>query len=44
MGKQGSLEGTRERLMSRYPYRIVYRIAGDDIIILRVMHTKQQWP
>ncbi len=44
MGKQGALEGTRERLMSRYPYRLVYRIAGDDIIILRIMHTKQQWP
>jgi len=44
MGKQGSLEGTRERLMSRYPYRLVYRITDDDIIILRVMHTRQQWP
>ncbi len=44
MGKQGSLEGTRERFMSRSPYRLVYRITGDDIIILRVMHTRQQWP
>lgn len=44
MGKQGEVEGTRERLVMRYPYCIVYHIEGDIIVVLRVIHGARQWP
>jgi addiction module RelE/StbE family toxin len=44
IGKQGKLAGTRERLVTRYPYRIVYRVRGDTIRIARVLHQRQNWP
>ena len=44
MGKKGALEGSRERLMTRYPYRIVYRIEGETISVARILHHRQQWP
>jgi len=44
LGKKGAVEGTRERLMTRYPYRLVYRIDGDDISVSRILHQRQQWP
>lgn len=44
MGKHGAVAGTRERLVTRYPYRIVYRIEEDTIVVLRVIHGARQWP
>ena len=44
MGKPGAIEGTRERLVMTFPYRIIYRIDADDIVVLRVLHTARQWP
>jgi len=44
LGKQGAIEGTRERLMMRYPYRLVYRIDEETIFFSRIVHVRQQWP
>jgi plasmid stabilization system protein ParE len=44
LGKQGAIEGTRERLVTRFPYRIVYTVDDDRITVLRVVHTARQWP
>jgi toxin ParE1/3/4 len=44
MGRVGALPGTRERIMSRYRYKIVYRAHGEQIEILRIIHTAQNWP
>jgi addiction module RelE/StbE family toxin len=44
IGKMGKVEGTRERLITRYPYRLVYRIAGETIEVVRILHQRQQWP
>jgi len=44
MGKQGAIEGTRERVVTRYPYRIVYILEEDTIVVLRIVHGAQQWP
>lgn len=46
IGKQGEAPETRERLVSRYPYRIVYHIntATQVIEIWRVLHDAQEWP
>lgn len=44
IGKKGAREGTRERLMTRYPYRVVYRIDGQTISMSRILDQWQQWP
>lgn len=44
MGRAGATPGTRERLMTRYPYKIVYIITGDEIEVARVIHMAQDWP
>jgi addiction module RelE/StbE family toxin len=44
MGRRGRVEGTRELVISRTPYIAAYRIAGDTVRVLRVLHGAQQWP
>jgi addiction module RelE/StbE family toxin len=48
-GRAGRILGTREKIVSNYPYIIVYRIVvrGDDtetVAIMRVIHTARGWP
>ncbi len=42
-GRPGRIEGTRELVISRTPYIAAYRIAGDTVYILRVLHGSQLW-
>ena len=46
MGRQGIVPETRERVVTRYPYRIVYHIdeANQVIEVWRVLHLSRQWP
>jgi toxin ParE1/3/4 len=46
MGKPGEVPETRERVVTRYPYRIVYYVNQhtQSIEVWRVMHTALQWP
>jgi addiction module RelE/StbE family toxin len=44
MGRRGRIEGTRELVINRTPYIAAYRIIGDTVRILRVLHGAQQWP
>ena len=44
MGRPGRIEGTRELVVSNTPYIAAYRIAGDTVRILRLLHGAQQWP
>lgn len=44
IGRVGVVPGTRERLLVRYPYKIIYEIHGDMVEVDRVLHTAQQWP
>jgi addiction module RelE/StbE family toxin len=44
MGRPGRIEGTRELVIHRTPYIAAYRIVGDTVRILRVLHGAQQWP
>jgi addiction module RelE/StbE family toxin len=44
MGRPGRIEGTRELVISRTPYIAAYRIAGNTVRILRLLHGAQQWP
>ena len=43
-GRPGDREGTRELVVARLPYIVVYRIDDDEIVILRVLHGAQRWP
>jgi toxin ParE1/3/4 len=46
LGKPGEVPETRERIVTRYPYRIVYHIneAEQIVEIWRVVHSAQRWP
>src|ERR1039457_3512699 len=44
MGRAGRIEGTRELVISQTPYIAAYRIIGDTVRILRVLHGAQKWP
>jgi len=46
LGRPGEVPETRERLVTRYPTRIVYHIdeARQVIEVWRVVHGRQQWP
>jgi toxin ParE1/3/4 len=43
-GRPGRVEGTRELVMSNAPYILPYRVAGDAVRILRVLHSARLWP
>lgn len=43
-GRLGRIEGTRELGINRTSYIAAYRIAGDTVRILRVLHSAQLWP
>ena len=47
-GRPGRFEGTYEKSLAGLPYVIVYALSGTDAgevtMILRVIHTAQDWP
>jgi toxin ParE1/3/4 len=43
-GRPGRVEGTRELVIVRTPYIAAYRIAGNTVRILRVLHGARCWP
>jgi toxin ParE1/3/4 len=43
-GRLGRVKGTREQVVNRTSFIIVYRIKGSAVQILRVLHGAQQWP
>lgn len=44
LGRPGRVDGTRELVIQRTPYIAAYRIAGNTVRILRVLHGAQMWP
>lgn len=44
IGRVGRVVGTRELVLSRTPYVAAYRVEGDKVRILRVLHGAQRWP
>jgi len=41
-GRLGQVDNTRELVMRRLPYLLVYRVQGRQVEILRVMHTSRE--
>lgn len=44
MGRLGSVEGTRELVIGRYPFIVAYTVAEKEIQVLAVMYTSRLWP
>ena len=44
MGRPGRVPGTRELVLVDVPYIIAYRVEGNSVVILRVLHTSRKWP
>jgi addiction module RelE/StbE family toxin len=44
IGRPGRVVGPRELVIGALPYVIPYRVRGQDLEILRVLHTSRQWP
>lgn len=42
--RQGRVPGTRELVITQYPYIVVYEVSTDTVTILHVNHARQQWP
>ena len=43
-GRVGRVQHTRELAIPQKPFVIAYRVRGDEVHILAVMHTSRQWP
>jgi toxin ParE1/3/4 len=44
MGREGRVAGTRELVVSRTPFIVVYRVRAGRVEILRVLHGARMWP
>lgn len=44
MGRPGRIAGTRELVVTRFPYILPYRVRGSTVEVLRVFHTARKWP
>jgi addiction module RelE/StbE family toxin len=43
-GRPGRISGTRELVVTRFPYILPYRVRGGFVEVLRVFHTARKWP
>lgn len=44
IGRPGSVPGTRELVIEHYSLLVPYRVAGDELHVLRVFHTRRRPP
>ena len=43
-GRNGRIASTRELVVRRTPFIVVYKVLSDTIIILAVLHGSRRWP
>lgn len=43
-GRPGRVPGTRELVLDGLPYFLAYRVKGQAVQILRVIHSARHWP
>ncbi len=44
MGRSGRMAGTRELVIPRTPYFIVYRVKRGGLELIALLHGSQRWP
>jgi plasmid stabilization system protein ParE len=44
LGRAGRVRGTRELLIAGTPYIVAYRVVGNRLRILSVIHSARRWP
>ena len=44
LGRPGRIDGTRELVITHTPYIVAYRIPGNEIQMLAVIHAARLWP
>src|SRR3984893_10319060 len=44
MGRPGRVPGTRELVIPKTPFIVLYRLVGNTVQILRVFHGARRWP
>jgi len=44
IGRAGRVLGTRELIITNYPYIVPYRIINNTVEIIRVLHSSFKWP
>jgi addiction module RelE/StbE family toxin len=43
-GRPGRVVGTRELVITGTPYIVPYRVRGDAVQIITILHSAQRWP
>jgi addiction module RelE/StbE family toxin len=43
-GREGRVKDTRELLVPRLPYLVVYRLLEQRVLILNIVHGARRWP
>jgi len=43
-GRPGKKAGTRELVLSRLPWIVVYTVGDDVVHVVRILHGAQRWP
>ncbi|MDH3402141.1 MAG: type II toxin-antitoxin system RelE/ParE family toxin [Acidobacteriota bacterium] len=43
-GRVGRVAGTRELVVSETPFIVPYRVRGDSVEVLAVLHAARRWP
>lgn len=43
VGRAGRVLGTRELVLTKYPYIIPYFVKDDIVYIIRILHTSRKW-
>jgi len=44
MARPGRVPGTRELVIPRTPFIVLYRVVGNTLQVLRVFHSARRWP
>ena len=43
-GRAGRVAGTRELVVPRLPFVIAYRVSGQHVDVLAILHAARRWP
>jgi plasmid stabilization system protein ParE len=43
-GRLGRIDGTFEKVLRKQPYIILYETNDDEVHVMRIVHTAQNWP